>query len=54
MITKKKIVIIQYLKMNNDLQHRIKINLFPHFVDVINLIFYYYYYYYIDSSEHVQ
>ena len=53
MITKKQIIISQYLKMNYDLHMYIKINLFPDFVDVIDLIFYFNYYF-IDPSQHVQ
>ena len=53
MITKKQIIITQYLKMNYDLHMYVIINLFPDFVDVIDLIFYFNYYF-IDPSQHVQ
>ena len=43
MITKKQLIITQYLKMNYDLKHYIHQNIFPDFYDVVDILFYFQY-----------
>ena len=53
MITKRNLIISQYLQMNSQLNNYIQQNLFPDFTDVIDLIFYFNYNF-IDQSQYVQ
>ena len=43
MITKKRLIITQYLKMNYDLKHYLHQNIFPDFYDVVDILFYFQY-----------
>ena len=43
MITKKDLIITQYLKMNYDLKHYTQQNIFPDFYDVVDILFYFQY-----------
>jgi len=53
MISKKNLIIRQYLKMNNPLNNYIQQNIFPDFIDVVDLIFYFNYNF-LDPSQYVQ
>ena len=53
MITKRNLIISQYLQMNSQLNNYIQQNVFPDFTDVIDLIFYFNYNF-IDQSQYVQ
>ena len=53
MISKKNFIISQYLKMNSQLNVYINQNIFPDFIDVVDLIFYFNYNF-IDQSQYVQ
>ena len=53
MISKRKLIISQYLQMNSQLNNYIQQNVFPDFTDVIDLIFYFNYNF-IDQSQNVQ
>ena len=53
MISKRNLIISQYLKMNSQLNNYIQQNVFPDFTDVIDLIFYFNYNF-IDQSQYVQ
>ena len=46
MITKKQLIITQYLKMNYDLKHYIHQNIFPDFYDVVDILFYFILFYF--------
>ena len=41
MITKRNLIISQYLQMNTQLNNYIQQNIFPDFIDVVDLIFLY-------------
>ena len=43
MVSKKSLIIEQYLKMNKDIKDLIEKNIFPEFWDVIDIIFYFNY-----------
>ena len=53
MISKRNLIIRQYLQMNSELNNYIQQNVFPDFTDVIDLIFYFNYNF-IDQSQYVQ
>ena len=53
MISKKNLIIRQYLEMNNQLNNYIQQNIFPDFIDVVDLIFYFNYNF-LDPSQYVQ
>ena len=53
MITKRNLIISQYLQMKSQLNNYIQQNVFPDFTDVIDLIFYFNYNF-IDQSQYVQ
>jgi len=53
MISKKNLIINQYLQMNNQLNNYIQQNIFPDFIDVVDLIFYFNYNF-LDPSQYVQ
>ncbi len=53
MISKRNLIISQYLQMNSQLNNYIQQNVFPDFTDVIDLIFYFNYNF-IDQSQYVQ
>ena len=50
MISKKRLIIEQYLKMNKDLKALIEKSIFPEFNDVIDIIFYFSYNFMKESS----
>ena len=43
MVSKKSLIIEQYLKMNKDIKHLIEKNIFPEFWDVIDILFFFNY-----------
>ena len=43
MITKKRLIITQFLNMNFDLKNYIHQNIFPDFYDVVDILFYFQY-----------
>ncbi len=53
MISKKNLIISQYLQMNTQLNNYIQQNIFPDFIDVVDLIFYFNYNF-LDPSQYVQ
>ena len=53
MISKKNLIIRQYLEMNTQLNNYIQQNIFPDFIDVVDLIFYFNYNF-LDPSQYVQ
>jgi hypothetical protein len=50
MISKRKLIITEYLKMNNELINYIQQSIFPDFNDVIDLIFYFNYNFMVESQ----
>ena len=50
MISKRKLIITEYLKMNNELINNIQQSIFPDFNDVIDLIFYFNYNFMVESQ----
>ena len=53
MISKKNLIISQYLQMKTQLHNYIQQNIFPDFIDVVDLIFYFNYNF-LDPSQYVQ
>ena len=50
MISKRKLIITEYLKMNSELINYIQQSIFPDFNDVIDLIFYFNYNFMVESQ----
>ena len=50
MISKRKLIITEYLKMNSELINNIQQSIFPDFNDVIDLIFYFNYNFMVESQ----
>ena len=53
MISKKNLIINQYLHMNTQLNNYIQQNIFPDFIDVVDFIFYFNYNF-LDPSQYAQ
>jgi hypothetical protein len=53
MVSKKSLIIEQYLKMNKDIKHLIEKNIFLEFWDVIDILFYFNYNF-LKPNEDVQ